>query len=232
MKKKGKYAARRNMKPVVLMIAVVMLLGCAIGGTLAWLTDKTDVVTNTFTTSDINITLTESDTDLNTDGEQHDYKMIPGWTIEKDPKASVVAGSEDCYLFVKVEESANVVNFLSYGIASDWTELTSAAGSNYKVYYMVFDSQSTDADKPVVGQEYSIIGYTDTKGTEDTTDDEFISNKVLVKDTVTKEMMNGLTEANYPTLTFTAYATQLYKNNTEQFSAADAWAIAKPVSNG
>ena len=49
-------------------------------------------------------------------------------------------------------------------------------------------------------------------------------NKVTVLDSVTKEMMND-TGFTAPTLTFTAYATQLYKNNTDKFTPANAWAI-------
>ncbi len=36
-------------KLVVAMLAVTLLIGCAIGGTVAWLTAKTDPVVNTFT---------------------------------------------------------------------------------------------------------------------------------------------------------------------------------------
>nr|MDY5756504.1 hypothetical protein [Eubacteriales bacterium] len=89
MKKKG----------LALVLALTLLVVGVVAGTLAWLTAKSDVVTNTFTTSDINITLEETE-----GGTNKEFKMIPGWTIEKDPKVTVVAGSEDCYLFVKVEE--------------------------------------------------------------------------------------------------------------------------------
>ena len=43
------------------VVALVLVLCCAVGGTLAWLTDTTDPVTNTFTVGDIDIDLTESD---------------------------------------------------------------------------------------------------------------------------------------------------------------------------
>ena len=49
-------------------------------------------------------------------------------------------------------------------------------------------------------------------------------NKVSVRGTVTKADMNGLTQATYPTLTITAYASQLYKSAGAEFSAAEAWA--------
>ena len=45
--KKGKYASNRSTKPVALLLAMVLVLGIAIGGTIAWLTDSTGTVTNT-----------------------------------------------------------------------------------------------------------------------------------------------------------------------------------------
>ena len=83
-----------NKKIIATVGACALCVGLGVAGTLAWLTDKTESVTNTFTTSNINITLTE------TTGSN--YQMIPGFTITKDPKVTVSAGSEDCYLFVKL----------------------------------------------------------------------------------------------------------------------------------
>ena len=45
MKKKG----------LALVLALTLLVVCVVAGTLAWLTAKSDVVTNTFTTSDIKV---------------------------------------------------------------------------------------------------------------------------------------------------------------------------------
>ena len=69
-------------KAWVSLVAVVLVLCCAVGGTLAWLTAKSDVVTNTFAPSDINITLTETpNTDTDGNGENDAWKadMIPGF---------------------------------------------------------------------------------------------------------------------------------------------------------
>ena len=188
-------------RTVALLMAVVLVLGAGIGGTLAWLLDRTDEVVNTFTVSDIDVELSESD--------NLDLKMIPGWTIGKDPKAKVTSGSEDCYLFVKVEESTNFSDFMTYTIADGWDELT-LTGVNYKVYYKVFDSKDA-ANANIKGTDYPVLK----------------DNQVTVKDSVTKAMMNALTDATRPTLTFTAYAAQLYKSNTEKFTAADAWVQAQ-----
>ena len=86
-------------KVLSLVLAGTLIVSAGMFGTLAYLTDTTDEVVNTFTTSGIDIDLTE------TTGE--DYKMVPGFTIAKDPTVMVEANSEDCYLFVKLEKSAN-----------------------------------------------------------------------------------------------------------------------------
>ena len=73
---------------------------------------------NTFTDSDINITLTESGTDADTtkDGFQQNFKMVPGDTITKDPTVTVVKGSEPCWVFIKVEASENADTYLNYSV--------------------------------------------------------------------------------------------------------------------
>ena len=50
------------------------------------------------------------------------------------------------------------------------------------------------------------------------------NDQVTVRDTVTKAMLNGLTEATQPTLTFTAYACQYNSSNNTPFTAEAAWA--------
>lgn len=159
-------------KKLTVSLAVLALVACmAAGATLAWLTAKTSSVTNTFTYGDINIELKE------TTGES--YKMVPGNTIAKDPKVTVKANSEACWLFVKVEKSTNFDEFMTYGIADGWTKLDGVDG----VYYREVASP-----------------------TDDTVFDVLKDNSVTVKTTVTKEQFNSLT--SNPTLTFTAYACQ------------------------
>ena len=183
----------KKKKILALILAMTLVAACAVAGTLAWLTAKSDTVTNTFTTSGIEVTLTE------TTGS--DYKMVPGYEIAKDPKATVLAGSEECYLFVKLEKSANFDSFLTYGMADGWTALDGVAG----VYYR----EVASAD---IGTVYSVLA----------------DDKVAVKGTVSVDMMEGLTAATYPTLTVSAYASQLYKSAGVKFTPAEAWANVAP----
>lgn len=185
----GKYAKRRGgvaTKTLIVALAVMLVVGCAVGGTLAWLTDTTGPVVNTFTVGNIDIDLAETTTD---------YKMVPGATISKDPKVTVKSGSEACCLFVQVTESDNLGSFISYTVDSNWTALSGVSG----VYYREVAAATADV-------EFSVL----------------TNNQVTVKNSVTKDMMDAITNqsATDPTLTFKAYAVQKAGFDT----AADAWA--------
>ena len=189
--KDGKYVGRRrgvSSKALALTLAVMLVIGCTVGGTLAWLTDKTDAVQNTFTTSDVDIKLEETTGDS--------YKMVPGNTISKDPKVTVLANSEKAYVFVKVETSTNFDTYMTYTMADGWTALEGVAG----VYYREVGASETD-------QAFDVIK----------------DNKVSVKGEVTKAQMDALTETTYPTLTVTANACQYAKDNNTAFTPAEAW---------
>lgn len=175
-------------KMIVSATAAVLVLCCAIGGTLAWLTDKTDPVVNTFTVGDVNIALAE------TTGTT--YKMVPGCTIDKDPTVTVTENSEACWLFVKADKSEDFDAFMTCGMADGWTALDGEAD----VFCRKVESAGTAQEFPVLADD-----------------------RVAVKDSVTKEQMEALTAESYPTLTFTAYAVQLYKTNGTSFTAAEAW---------
>lgn len=193
-------------KKVLSIVAVVLVLCCAIGGTLAWLTAKSDVVTNTFAPSDINITLTETpNTDTDNDGKADAWKadMIPGFSYARDPVVTVKGGSVDCYLFVKFEENGNPATYLTYT-----STLTTANGW----------TQGDDTNIPS-NVWYRVVKATDTTKTWNL----LAGDTIAVKDTVTKD--NMATAANAE-LVYTAYATQLYKSNGVEFSAAEAWTNA------
>ena len=193
-----KHAAKRRgvgSRTLVALLAVVLVVGCVVGGTVAWLIDTSDEVVNTFTYGNINIDLNETTTD---------YKIVPGATIDKDPKVTVLANSEDCYLFVKVEAGANWPSYLHYSIAAGWTQGKGTDGIPTNVYYREV-SNSTSA------QEFYVLagttGHANGIVTVDTT---------LDKATVDQAIKDGF----QPTLTFTAYAVQ--KDGSA--SAAEAWA--------
>lgn len=185
---------RKNsvLKIVLLSVAACLVACSIIGGTIAWLMTKTDPVVNTFTFGNINITLTETTGDT--------YKMMPGKTLDKDPVLTVKAGSENCWVFVKIDESqfADLTDFIEYEVADGWTALTGVDG----VYYRTYDANAQD------------VGYGIIKG-----------DVVKVKDTVTKDMLDALDQTNYPKLSFTGYAVQRDAAIDAIDTAAEAWAL-------
>ena len=195
-----------GIKMAAFILLLALLICCVTDNTLAWLTAQSEDVINTFSTSDIGVDLRETPAE---------YKMIPGWTINKDPKAKVTSGSEDCYLFIKVEKSANFDTYMDYAVDDRWLALEEVPG----VYYMKIDAESKkNVDYNILGEgteTYNGVVYT------------WEDNQVLVKPSVTKEMLNGLTDDTKPSMTFTAYAVQLKKNNTQEFGPLEAWNLVQ-----
>lgn len=194
-------------RTMTLVISLLLVALVAVGGTLAWLMDSTQTVTNTFTAGNVDITLEETGTTEDADGNDNKtYKMVPGTVLDKDPTVTVLANSEKCYLFVEVIESATLDTYIDYGIAAGWTQL------NENVYYRVVDA-STNA------QAFDVIKASNA--------DDAVVDKVTVKSDVTKDQMDDLAKADavQPTLTFKAYAVQF--DNVADVNAA--WAVAKPT---
>lgn len=132
---KMKHVANRrrsvSSRAFIALLALVLVIGCVAGGTVAWLVATTDTVTNTFTYGKIDITLTET---------ERTYNIVPGVALAKDPKVTVKAGSEDCWLFVKVGQPIAFADGVSYGIADGWTKLEDG------VYYREVSKADTDSE--------------------------------------------------------------------------------------
>lgn len=164
------------MKKKILISAIVVLslaLLVAVGGTVAWLLDTTDPVTNTFSATDINVKLVESV--LNADGSyspaaenvNNVYPMIPGTTYLKDPTVSIESETNvDCYLFVKFEETTLASRYLVYT-----STLTEANGwklvsGESNVWYRVVEKNATTKSWHLLqGDSITINGAEVTKTT-------------------------------------------------------------------
>ncbi len=184
---------KRNIsgRVLVALVAVVLLIGCAAGGTVAWLVSEPATIVNTFTIGDIKASLAET---------TKDYHIVPGVDIDKDPVATVLKNSEDCYLFVKIDEE-NWPNFtetdsttrkVDYAVAAGWTKLEDG------VYYREVSKSADD-------QAFHILK----------------DDKVTVSSSLTKVELSTVT--TQPKLTFTVYAVQRSGVDTP----AAAWELTK-----
>ena len=99
-----------KLKQILAIVLSLALVACiSVAATVAYLTDKEEV-TNTFTVGKVNITLDETDVDAAgspipsaSPVKENEYKLYPGSEYVKDPKIHVAADSEDCWVFIKLE---------------------------------------------------------------------------------------------------------------------------------
>ena len=180
-------------KILALTVCAMVLITGSVLGTMAWLTAETDEVVNTFTYGNINIDLNEHvyDPGQNALGEEltksaGNYLIIPGIDLPKDPFVTVKAGSEDCYLFVKVEESEGFAEGkVTYAVDESW-----AKGDGTKIPANVYYRQ--------VSQLADDVSYNVLK-----------DNKIFVSENLTKDEVKEMQQSQVrPTLKFTAYAIQ------------------------
>lgn len=116
-------------KTWTIIIAVALVVAIAVGGTMAYLTQRGSV-TNTFTVknpnSKLSLTLDEAKTDANgtvqkgpddkviriqstTNAEAgNQYNLIPGLTVTKDPTVTILQNSCNCYVFAYINNTAKV----------------------------------------------------------------------------------------------------------------------------
>lgn len=182
---------------VFVMLALTMVVGCAVDGTVAWLVSESESSVSTFTLGDINIKLTG-------ESESQPLKIIPGVEIKRSLKVTVEPNSEACWLFVKVEGTnwshfpdANGTAKVSYSVdvQNGWIALNGHPG----VYYR--EVSAGDAQTGVVYD---------------------VNCNVTVSQMLTKAEVDSIASGTQPQLSFTAYAVQ-YDGIGD---AATAWAAA------
>ena len=185
---------------VFVMLALTMVVGCAVDGTVAWLVSESESSVSTFTLGDININLTG-------ESESQPLKIIPGVEITRSLKVTVDPNSEACWLFVKVEGTnwshfpdANGTAKVSYSVdvQDGWTALNNHPG----VYY-----REVSAEAAQRGDAYDV------------------NCNVTVSQMLTKAEVNSIASGTQPQLSFTAYAVQSYGFK----DAAEAWEAANPA---
>ena len=203
-------------KILLLALCMAALIAVSVLGTMAYLT-STDTVTNTFTVGKVAITLDEAK--VNDAGvavtpaervKANSYKLMPGHSYIKDPTVHVTDGSENCYIFVKVEngisafEAANEEGTGGYKTiatqitTNGWTKLADVDNVYYRSY-----TNGENAQK-------SFTVFSNFKIADNANNAE-----------ATKTSWNAVTAENTK-ITVTAYAIQ-----ADGFANADAaWAAA------
>ena len=187
---------KKSAKILCAVLALVLALGCGVGGTLAWLSARTSNVVNTFTFGNLSVALKE------TTGAS--YQIVPGTDLAKDPKAAVTAvegyDAVDAYLFVKAVKTNWPKSKVTFGMADGWTQVPGTDD----VWYREVKANEYNT-------EYQILAG-------DATHKDGV---IKVDGSMTKTEVETAKKAGEVKLTFTAYAVQ--KAN---MTVAEAWAQA------
>ena len=183
---------------VFVMLALTMVVGCAVDGPVAWLVSESESSVSTFTLGDINIKLTG-------ESESQPLKIIPGVEITRSLKVTVDPNSEACWLFVKVEET-------------NWPDLKKTDGTTRKVSYSVNVPNDWKALEGNPGVYYREVSAEDAQRG----DAYDVNCNVTVSQMLTKAEVNSIAAGTQPQLSFTAYAVQRLGID----DAAAAWAAA------
>ena len=184
---------------VFVMLALTMVVGCAVDGTVAWLVSESESSVSTFTLGDINIKLTEAES------ESQPLKIIPGVEIRRSLKVTVEPNSEACWLFVKVEET-------------NWPDFKKTDETTGKVSYSVNVPNDWKALEGNPGVYYREVSAEDAQRG----DAYDVNCNVTVSQMLTKAEVNSIAAGTQPRLSFTAYAVQRLGID----DAAAAWAAA------
>ena len=148
----------KNAKKILaLLLCAVLLVAGSVAGTIAYLTDSTKTLENTFTVGNVDISLKETLVDeygvaytgdkAGTTDKGNNYKLIPGHEYTKDPTVTVEEGSEDCFIFVKIEN----------GLGTDATLTMSTGWANVSGDVWVY---GTTAEPVAVSAGTAVVPFT------------------------------------------------------------------------
>lgn len=133
-------------KTLTMILSLALVAALSIAGTLAYLTDKDNKVTNTFTVG-AGVAINLDEAQVNPDGTPvepaqrvtaNTYKLVPGATYTKDPTVTVTG--DDCYVFVKItnglgdnemEASGTYTTIAAQMAANGWVTPDGAADGVY-----------------------------------------------------------------------------------------------------
>ena len=130
-----------NVRKYIMVFTVVGLGVCfmLLGSSMAYFSNKTEVVINNFTVGEISIDVIEDDFD-----KEEAKTVEPGQVINKNPSIKNV-GKNDAYVFIEVsiprksikvvndDETVNpkeIVDLFTYDMNADWIELSRESDDN------------------------------------------------------------------------------------------------------
>lgn len=215
-------------KILVLAVAALLLVAVSVAGTMAYLTAKTEVVTNEFKTTKIEIELKEHelkadgtlDTTKEVNGTTTDnkYKLLPGATWPKDPFVRVKAGSEKCYVFVEVLKNGSYEGCVESNMDSGWALVSEVTPVHPGAEVYVWSDTTKKPAVPLVVDATSAdqkIGI-------------LFENEIQISKLLSQEQMQSQ-DFEEPSISFYGYAVQ--SEHQENTNATSLWNLINPPKN-
>lgn len=193
----------------------------SLGRVGAWLRDANGPAANLFNTAVSGIDIVETDTGIDEDDDDstNTYEIVPDGEgedmkdINKDPAVTIPAGSADCWVFVRIEETDGFSDLMYYEVAEGWTRLDGEDA----VYYRTSSRNRTE-------RRYHVLRDDAVRIRKGVTRSQLNSLTKGQTDSLTTGQIDPLTTGACPGLRITAAAVQLAGFAT----ASEAWTNIKP----
>ena len=163
-------------KALLIVLCAILLIVASVMGTLAYLTDTADKVTNTFTVGNVSFAETPIDEAVASEygvadvtartAEGNEYKLIPGHNYAKDPVIYMSATTEDAWLFVKIhngiapiEAADNTIN--AQMLDNGWEVIDATNGIYGKTDSVTKDQEIATFTEFTIDTQANVAAYDD-----------------------------------------------------------------------
>ena len=145
---------RKSQKLMFICLMLTLIAVVTVAPTYSWLPSTRQPVVNTLARGVNSTKLDEAlvDTDgqaIEGEGAQrvnsNSYKYVAGARLDKDPTPTVLKGSEECYVFICVENGLSDQFIINYDTQS-WLKVAEADGKAVYVYSTKVDALASEAD--------------------------------------------------------------------------------------
>jgi predicted ribosomally synthesized peptide with SipW-like signal peptide len=207
---------------VLAAAACALVVSTGIGGTMAYLTDKTDTKVNTFKVGKVEIEVEEPTWDANKkDNSKYAQNLVPNQTVQKDPQVKNT-GNNDAIVFMKVtvpvksgitfagangtkERASGNPEELFYLQTKGTDEKTAADGNSFGSDWVELTSlEETDSSD---GTKTYVFGY-DKKLAAGSDGKDGASTSALFNQVQLKNVVEGQVDESTQNISIEAYAIQ------------------------
>lgn len=145
---------RKSQKLMLASLLLAVIAIFTVAPTLSWLSSTSTPVVNTFAGGAISIKLDEAL--VGTDGKaikgenarrvtSNSYKYVAGTVLDKDPTPTVLKGSEECYVFLFVENGLTDKFTINYDTVS-WLKVAESKEKTIYVYSKKVNASGSSSD--------------------------------------------------------------------------------------